>query len=157
MWRKLWQPVFRVIPSLLPDTDNFIDTRRLQILLLIDVWWQVSLRAARCESSRNSEQNHLIKNLSKDRLQPRQVQLLTFLLAVNSLILILLAGESSNNSIDGILSPSWKTAKKSTVAYQTTSRYQNVDGCLSLNLIPNYSLRLRLICSALQCKLCNIN
>ena len=32
----------------------------------------------------------------------------TFLLAVKSAILILLAGESSNNSTDGILSPSYK-------------------------------------------------
>lgn len=31
-----------------------------------------------------------------------------FLLAAKSLMLILLAGESSNNSTDGILSPSWK-------------------------------------------------
>lgn len=39
---------------------------------------------------------------------PGTANKITFLLAVKSAMLILLAGESSNKSIDGIFSPSWK-------------------------------------------------
>lgn len=53
----------------LPDADNLIDARCLQVLLLLDVRRQVSLRAAGRECSGNREQDDLKSQLSKHSIE----------------------------------------------------------------------------------------
>lgn len=112
-----------------PYANNFINPRRFQICLGGNVAGQVCLRAAWCElvcEFRDKEKscqiiviilhvfllsNHKKKKSLRKLTAPGTANRITRLFAVNSLMLILLAGESSNKSTDGTWSPSWKRRK----------------------------------------------
>lgn len=111
-----------------PYANNFINPRRFQICLGGNVAGQVCLWAAWCElvcEFRDKEKScqiiviilhvFLLSNHKKKSLRkltaPGTANRITRLFAVNSLMLILLAGESSNKSTDGTWSPSWRRRK----------------------------------------------
>lgn len=95
----------------LPDTDDFINSRGLQVLFLFNVRRQMGLGAAAARRQCKTNTFMRVSMTTYGVKAPGTANKITFLFAVKSPMLILLAGESSNNSIDGILSPSceWKS------------------------------------------------
>lgn len=94
---------------------------------------------------------------------PGTANKMTFLLAVNSLMFILFAGESSNNSTDGILSPSCKHNNQQFSLIplyfyaKSCRKVQNIS-CFLLSRIAFRILRLQsFVFLAFRNKLCNNN
>lgn len=95
--------------QILPDTNNFINARRFEIFFLLDIRRKMSFRTT-TETTKTRYQQIVLSRvelLQTDGVNaPGTANKITFLLAVNSAMLILLAGLSSKRSIDGTLSPS---------------------------------------------------